>query len=133
MIIPSGINVTHSLSRRGTETGVSVVDFIRGLASARFPYSSMLFVFKGFCRLDNVLFNSIHNSNPRGGPVLKQRSDLNFRTSNDLHGNKRKCSRLGQFSYSYESSLLLEISDRYAAAYILCINVPLRSVLLHQV
>ena len=40
----------------------------------------MLFVFIGFCRLDNVLFNAIHNSNPRDGSVLKQRSDLNFKT-----------------------------------------------------
>ena len=49
--------------------GVSViVDFIRGLALAI------------GCRFVYVLFNSIHNSNPRGGSVLKQRSDLNFNT-----------------------------------------------------
>ena len=46
---------------------------------------------------------------------------------------KHVCSRLGQFSFSYESSLLLEISDRYEAAKIPCINVPFRWVLLHQV
>ena len=38
----------------------------------------MLFVFNGFCRLGYVFFNTIQNSNPRSGSVLKQRSDLNF-------------------------------------------------------
>ena len=40
----------------------------------------MLFVFNDFCRLVYVLFNSIHNSIPRDGTDLKQRSDLNFNT-----------------------------------------------------
>ena len=51
-----------------------------------------------------------------------------FQDFHDLHDDKRKRSRLRPF----ESSLLLEISDRYEAVYILCINVPFRSVLLCQ-
>ena len=93
----------------------------------------MLFVFDGFCRLVYVLFNSIHDSNPRGGSVLKQRSDLNFNTITIFTTTKHECSKLGQFSYPYESSLLLEFSDRYEAAKILGMNAPFRFVLLHQV
>ena len=40
----------------------------------------MLCVFNGFCRLGYVFFNSIHNSILRIGYVLRQRSDLNFKT-----------------------------------------------------
>ena len=47
-----------------------------------------------------------------------------FQYCNDLHDDKRERSRLGQFSVSYKSSLLLAMSDRYEAAYILCTNVP---------
>ena len=46
----------------------------------KFPSSSILFIFNGFCRFGLVLFNSIDNANPRSGSVLKQRSDLNFNT-----------------------------------------------------
>ena len=55
-----------------------------------------------------------------------------FQYCNDLHDNKRD-DQTGQISYSYESSPLLEISDRYEAAHILCINLPFRSVLLSSV
>ena len=55
-----------------------------------------------------------------------------FQYCDSLHDDKHEFSRLGQFSYSYESSLALEFSDRYEAAFTLCINVPFRLVLLHQ-
>ena len=78
----------------------------------------MLFVFNGFCRLGHVLFNSIHNSNPRRGSVLKQIGP-EFQCCNDVHDDKHECSRLGQCSYSYESSLSLELSDRHEPSYVL--------------
>ena len=53
-----------------------------------------------------------------------------FQYYTDLHDDEHVCSRLGQVSYSYESSLSLEFSDRHEAANIFFINVPFRSVLL---
>ena len=70
---------------------------------------------------------------PRGGSVLKQRSDLNFNSVTIFMMTNVNVQDWANFSYSYESSLLLEISDRYEAAYILGINVPFRSVLRYQV
>ena len=53
-----------------------------------------------------------------------------FQHCNDLHDDKRERSRLGRISYSYESSLLLMISNRYEAVYVLCTNVPFSSLFL---
>ena len=101
-----------------------------------FPWSFMLFAFfscSSSSMVSVVSFTSIHNSNPRSSCVLKQRSDLNFNTVNDLHDDIPERAILDQFTYSYESSLFLEISERYGAAYVLCINLPFRSVLQYQV
>ena len=69
------------LSRTRPETEVSVtVDFYRCLASALgFPeaVSSSSLVSTRFC---HVLINTIHDSYPRSGSVLKQRLDQNFNT-----------------------------------------------------
>ena len=126
-----GSTSTHFLSRGGTETGVSVVDgFIRGLASATsFP---MLISYSAVCVVSFTYFSTPFTSRTQEA-ALETEIEPEFQYCNDLHDDKRKCSRLGQLSYSYESSLLLDISDRHAAAYILCINVPFRSVLLYQV
>ena len=82
MIISSRIDV-HPLSfawRNGDGCQRYCWFHSRSCFGNRFPWSSMLFVLNRFCRLVYVLFKSIYNSDPRGGSVLKHRSDLNLNT-----------------------------------------------------
>ena len=62
----------------------------------------MLFVFNGFCRLVFRL--------PKRRFCLETKIGPECQYCNDLHDDKRECSRVDQFSYSYESRFSLEFS-----------------------
>ena len=74
MIVVFSVSI-HILSRTGIETEVNVtVGFCLGLALAMCFSEAMS---SSFC---HILINTIHDSNPRGGIVFKQRWNLNFDT-----------------------------------------------------
>ena len=77
------------ISRTGIETEVNVtVGLCLGLALATsLPRGSVLFLL-GLHRFCHVLVNSVHDPNPRGCVVVRQRFDQNFDTVSELHGNK---------------------------------------------
>ena len=73
------------------------------------------FVFNGFCRFVFRLFQLRSQFERKTRFCLETETRREFQYCNDLHADKHECSRLGQFSYSYESSPSLEFPDRYEA------------------
>ena len=135
MIVTSGINV-DPLSfawRNGDGCQRYCLFHSRCCFCKRFPSSFMLFVLPWFLSFRFRTFQFHSQFEPKRRSCLETEMGPEFQYCKDLHDDKRERSRLGQFSYSYDSSLLLKISDRYEATYILGINVPFRSVLLYQV
>ena len=121
----------YFLSRIGVETEVScTVGFCRGLAlSMGFleALSSSSLVSIDFC---HVLVNAIHDSNPRGGIVLRQRWDLNFDAVPII--------MIANFyvqdwtDYSCESILSHESSSHFEASCIFGISVASVVLLVYQ-